>query len=60
MDVIYRCGWCGRPVKEDGGSLDINYEADANQYMLEHKDAEEVQVQGYCCPNGDGGDYYGW
>ncbi len=55
MNVIYRCGWCGRPVQENGNELQgIIDDYDANQYLLNNINAEEIQVNGYCCPNGDG------
>lgn len=55
MDEIYRCGWCGRPVKEDGNALQgIIDEYDANQYLLKNLDSKEINVNGYCCPYGDG------
>ena len=48
--VIYRCGWCGRPTNSDGNVLDV----DPGVYMANHADAMTVNVNGKCCPYGDG------
>lgn len=53
-NVIYRCGWCGYPVDQNGSPLsEIKTNIDANRYLDEHKDCTEVHVNGFCCPCGD-------
>ena len=54
-DVIYRCGWGGMPEDKNGGFLkNVNNYNDADEYLKKHKDAEVIQVNGECCPEGDG------
>lgn len=52
IDIIFRCGWCGFPCKDNGECLEMN-NGEANEYLLKHKDSEEKLVNGYCCPNGN-------
>lgn len=54
--TIYRCGWCGTPVNENGGLLDEDTRAEyphPDLYLDAHADAEVRHVNGFCCPNGD-------
>lgn len=54
-DPIYRCGWCGWPVAADGSALvGMNDPDDASAYLKRNVGAAVVQVNGYCCPEGDG------
>jgi hypothetical protein len=53
--TIYRCGWCGYPVASDGAYLpEVNDPDDASAYLRKHISAKVVQVNGVCCPEGDG------
>jgi len=53
-NVVYRCGWCGFPVDKDGHFLpDVNTPKDADEYLEKHKGADEVLVNGDCCPYGN-------
>jgi hypothetical protein len=45
---IHRCGWCGHPTDQDGDPI----QQDPAAYLRAHADAEEVLVDGACCPNG--------
>lgn len=54
-DTIYCCGWCGWPVAAGGDALTfINDPDEATAYLKKHAAAKVVQVNGYCCPEGDG------
>ena len=50
--ILYRCGWCGWPCYEDGSCIEIDNDA-AEKYLKDNKGAEEVLVNGACCPNGN-------
>ena len=51
---IYRCGWCGYPVSENGDFLpEIKDNDDASKYLRENKEATEILVNSSCCPNGN-------
>jgi hypothetical protein len=57
--VIFRCGWCGLPVNEDGSYIEgISTIQDINDYFEKHSGCEEHHVNGECCPNGDGTENY--
>lgn len=50
---IYRCGWCGYPVDQNGDELHgVHDTASADEYLEAHHGAEEVLVDGVCCPGG--------
>jgi tartrate dehydratase beta subunit/fumarate hydratase class I family protein len=51
-DVIYRCGWCGTPVRADGGPLDPTPSMSMDEYV--QRANRTVRVNGFCCPNGGG------
>lgn len=47
-EQIYRCGWCGHPTDKEGKCLPNPVE-----YIKENEGAEEVLINGECCPNGN-------
>ena len=49
---LYRCGWCGLPVQQDGNMLDGTEKA--IKIIEKYGDRKTHKVNGWCCPSGDG------
>lgn len=50
---IYRCGWCGFPTDHKGKKLPgVNSPEEADRYLKENENCEEILVNGDCCPDG--------
>lgn len=51
-ETIYRCGWCGNIVMENGHEFDAHTRRLKIQ-TYEKYNNQVVKVNGMCCPNGD-------
>lgn len=51
-EVIYRCGWCGNIVNENGKELGAFDRNKAIHYIKNHENAIVKKTHGKCCPNG--------
>jgi hypothetical protein len=49
-EIIYRCGWCGNVVMEDGKEFD-GYTRIKRIELLEQYRPEQKSVNGECCRN---------
>ena len=51
IDKIYRCGYCGCPVNEDGSSIReiVDGEITVEEYLEKYKDVDVEQIQGNGC-----------
>ena len=51
FSAIYRCGWCGNVVAEDGGLLTIKTRNQMIKTIEKFKNIKMIAVDGACCPN---------
>lgn len=58
VNVIYRCGWCGYPVQENGEPLpEIKDNDDADKYLSKNISAKVKRVNSFCCKKGKQDDW---
>lgn len=53
FSVIYRCGWCGNVVAEDGSLLTIRTRNQMIKTIEKFKNIKMLSVGGACCPDED-------
>jgi hypothetical protein len=53
--VIYRCGFCGFPVKKDGTFIKGMTPEKTHSYLERNRNrcSNTINVNGECCPEGD-------